>query len=504
MALGVLVVGVSAWRPVPAGVWHDDGVYMLVGKAIAGGHGLTYDGVVGAPPAAKFPPVYPGLLAMLWVVLGSIGSVTMAATLLNVAFVAGAAGLFAKALRNSAGLPLGVGAAAAGLAFVSTDLIRTALVPMSESFFLLLMAATLALWCEAEKDEGRRDRLLLGILLVVAVGVRSAGLALVVAFAIGFALRRNLRSAALVTGPAFVTTAVWSWWSGVKSAEIPEGTRDILGPYGTWLADQTVSAPVTFLLGLPAHGTGVLERVAVLLLPGLSGWVLLVASLPLAVISLIGLAQAFRRFPPLAWVIPAYLGMLMLWPYLDRRLVVPLHPLVVATLAVGGHSLFERFDTRRARTVLAGVAMIWVASYSVVTATRIATDWPVAPYRLRAERLAAAVEVLDRTATAGAVVGAPEFWAALHLHGGWTVAPSARFDPRSVDPEAPMWGTPEEQIAQWRAAGIDHLLLEQAGTLHGAALDQLEDECPGRVFVLAQSPPLIVVRIEWGSPCPSG
>ncbi len=57
--LGLLLfaVGVAAWRPIPVGVWHDDGVYMLVAKALAEGQGLVYAGVVDAPPAAKVPPL---------------------------------------------------------------------------------------------------------------------------------------------------------------------------------------------------------------------------------------------------------------------------------------------------------------------------------------------------------------------------------------------------------------------------------------------------------------
>jgi hypothetical protein len=195
---------------------------------------------------------------------------------------------------------------------------------------------------------------------------------------------------------------------------------------------------------------------------------------------------------------------LLLWPYLDRRLVSPLHPVTLALVAMGAATVFEARRERWLRVPLIALAVSWVSTYSVVTADRIANDWPVGAYRLRAERLAGAVEALSRTAPADAVVGAPEYWAALHLHGGWTVAPSVRFDPRSVDPEAPMWGTADEQISLWRSAGIDHLLLEQAGMLHGAALDQLEQECPGTVFVLARSPPMLVVRIDWDTPCARG
>ena len=138
---------------------------------------------------------------------------------------------------------------------------------------------------------------------------------------------------------------------------------------------------------------------------------------------------------------------------------------------------------------------------SFVTAGRIAEGWPTEAYRLRADRLAASVEALSRTAPPEAIVGAPEFWAALHLHGGWTVAPSVRFDPRNVDPETPMWGTPEEQLALWRESRIDHLLLEQNGVLHGDALDRLEAECPGSVFVLARMPSSLLVRLDWASSC---
>src|SRR5690606_24757374 len=99
--LGALVLGVglAAWRPIPAGVWHDDGVYMLVGRALAEGHGFTYQGVVGAPPAVKFPPVYPLFLAGLWTLFGEIGPVTLAATLANLGFLAAAAVFLARSFH---------------------------------------------------------------------------------------------------------------------------------------------------------------------------------------------------------------------------------------------------------------------------------------------------------------------------------------------------------------------------------------------------------------------
>ena len=58
-----LVLGLLLFTPLPPGLWHDDGVYLLVGKALARGAGLHYLDVPGLPPAAKFPPLYPALLS---------------------------------------------------------------------------------------------------------------------------------------------------------------------------------------------------------------------------------------------------------------------------------------------------------------------------------------------------------------------------------------------------------------------------------------------------------
>ena len=127
---------------------------------------------------------------------------TLAATFLNLAFLAAAAGLFAKAVHDATGLPLRMSAAAAGLGFVSADLLRTALVPLSESAFLVLMMAAFSLWASAVRDEGRRERAWIAALLVAAVATRSAGAALVVAFGLGFTTRRGLKSAALVMSVA--------------------------------------------------------------------------------------------------------------------------------------------------------------------------------------------------------------------------------------------------------------------------------------------------------------
>jgi len=496
LGLGLLAIALSAWRPIPAGVWHDDGVYMLLGKALGEGEGLRYVGVVGAPPAPKFPPVYPTLLGLLWFTLGSLGPVTLVAELVNLALISTAGALMAWGLHIHGGLPRGAAVVAALLAFSSADVLRSSLIPLSEPLFLALLMGALAAWEVGRAEKGRGPWLLAGLLVIVAL-TRTAGTAAVAGIGLALLLRSGLRRSLMVLAPSILAMAAWGLWAGRRATEIPEALRDVLGPYLGWLAGQILASPVAFMARLPAHMGDIGVRVAALLLPGLQGGWMWLAALPLAVLAVVGALRLHRRFPPFVWTAVAYLGLLIVWPYVDRRLVVPLHPFLVAMVVAGAVEVGDRWSGRRAARLVVGAALVWMGGYAVMTTGRIARGWPAAAYRIRADALATGVEALGRMAPPGSVVGAPELWAALSLHGGWTVVPSARFAPAATTEDRPVWGTPEEQLELWRSAGVDHLLLEQGGQIHGDALTLQEDRCPGSVIILARMPPQMLVRVRW-------
>ena len=501
LSLALLALGLSFWRPVPAGVWHDDGVYLIIGKALAEGGGLRYAGVPGDVPAVKFPPLYPSLLAGFWLVFGAVRPVMLAAVFLNLALLAAAGTLLAIAVHRSLGVSRRTSVLLGGLALVSADVWRLALVPLSEPLFIALMAGALASWTAASRPDRRHGAVMLAVTLSLAVLTRSAGLALVVGFALALALARGARSAAVVVAAPLFLTLAWGGWASAQARQIPEALRDVLGPYGGWLAAQALGAPVDFLRALPGHTVVILQRVFALLLPGLEGAVLALAAVPISAFVVWGLVLLRRRFPPLTWVVVAYLGMLLFWPFVDRRLVAPLHPLLVVAAGTAMLEAWQRSTRQAVRGSVVGLALLWVGTLTTVAAWRASSGWAAAPYQLRAGRLAAAVEALERTAPPGAVVGAPEFWAGLHLHGGWAAMPSALFSPRSEDDEVPVWGAPEDQLALWWGAGVDHLLLEQGGRIHGDALNLIEERCPGEVGVLATMPPQMLVRLEWDESC---
>ena len=504
LLLGVvlLALGLASWRPVPAGVWNDDGVYVLVGKALAQGDGLSYAGVPGSVPAVKFPPIYPLVLAALWSVLSDIGPVTLSAVFLNLLLLAGAGTLLAFALQRSQALDNKAAIAVAGVAFMAADVWRLGLVPLSESLFIALMAAALACWADASRASDRFGAALLSVILTVALLTRSAGVALVLGFAISLVLSRGVRAAAAIVGPPVAVGFGWNAWASARSATIPEGMRDILGPYGGWLTEQLLDAPVEFLLAMPSHLREITRLIFTLLLPGLSGPVFLTAAILLGGLIAYGLLLLRRRFTPITWVALAYGAMLLVWPFVDRRLVTPLHPLLVVAICVSILELWRTMSQRSARMAFACAAALWVSAHAGVSAWRAYDGWAAAPYRLRSEQLATAVETLRQTAPANAIVGAPEFWAALHLHGGWPAVPSALFIPRSSE-GVPVWGTPDDQIALWWVAGVEYLVLESGGRIHGDALDFVEQRCPGAVGIVARMPPQVLVHIRWSGGCAS-
>ena len=66
LALFVFGVANLISAPYPVGIFHDDGVYLILAKAVASGDGYRYLHLPGAPLATHYPPIYPLLLAALW------------------------------------------------------------------------------------------------------------------------------------------------------------------------------------------------------------------------------------------------------------------------------------------------------------------------------------------------------------------------------------------------------------------------------------------------------
>lgn len=503
VGLGVVLLGLSvlAWSPFPAGIWHDDGVYVLLGRALAEGEGLRYTGVSGAPPAGKFPPLYPLTLAGLWSLSPDVEAVTAMASALNLFFLAIAALLFARLLHRHVGVSPVMAAVLAALAWLPLPLWRTGLVAFSEPLFLLLLVGAATLACRLE--ERSEDRVALGLLILVALAsihVRTVGVAVVVAA--GFALfSRGRRRAAAVTVAGVVAGSLpWAIWSARAGRAVPEELRDVLGPYGGWLLGQIRANPTGYLLELQGQARDLVDRVVTLLVPAPPAWepwfgdVRWLALAILVPAFFLGLDRLWSRSRTPVLLVFTYLVIVWLWPFRDNRLLVPVAPFLILLVAEGFRWSGEgarleggtgadasappvRSVPSWVRRGWRGTGIVWASFFAAVSVWSLAAGWAGAGYEIRTDALARSVRAIGEATPPDAVVGAPELWAGIHLHTGRTVAPSARFLPVRSPDEGPSWGTPAEQHRLWEVAGIDHLVLEQGGGIHGAAVDRVSAAC---------------------------
>src|SRR5687768_2946116 len=107
LAAAVFAAGLAVllWSPSAVGVFFDDGIYVLLGKALASGDGLHYAGVAGTPPAPKYPPLFPLALAAVWKISPSFPASVPYLKAVGVGFAIVAAGLFAWYVQRALRFP---------------------------------------------------------------------------------------------------------------------------------------------------------------------------------------------------------------------------------------------------------------------------------------------------------------------------------------------------------------------------------------------------------------
>jgi hypothetical protein len=320
----------------------DNMAYLALGHALAEGLGYVELWDPRVPPHTKYPPVYPLVLAGLillgatsWIAFKLSSAVALSgATLLVFAWAARRAGASAAA-------------ALALLLVLAAGWQEASRWILSEPWFLLW--AYLAFWAaerglEAEGRGVGRDGapaesggteeaawlVVAGAAALLAFGVRTAGLPVVLALLLALLAARRLRAAGLFAVVA--TVAVGGWL--LRASRGGEGAYQsefwLLNPY----------EPELGRVGLP----GLLSRVwtnvqlyAGRVLPGewwggAPEWLLWLLGGGLVLFALAGWARRLQRRPgPAELFAPLYGGMILLWPevWSGDRFLLPLVPLVL-------------------------------------------------------------------------------------------------------------------------------------------------------------------------------
>jgi hypothetical protein len=467
---------------------------------LAEGEGLRYVGIPGAPLAPKFPPLYPLLLGLIWLLFPSFPENVPLFGGLNLVLTALAAGVFSLYLKKILRLPAALALSVTALIWISAHLWRVAAVPLSEPLFLL--GLLMALWAggRMESKSGTGPIILFLLAGGWAFYARTLGVAVLVAGILVLLLGGRRKAAGWTAVGTLALLLPWVYWSGRAADSIPEPLLDTLGPYGGWLMGQILQQPWDFAQFLFANVGHLLARTITLLLPGIPGHHFLLG-LVVAPLLLLGLWELFTRSSLLPLTLCLSLGILLLWPFREIRLLVPFQPILMLCMVMGfWRLLYSMSLPSRLRAPVAVVALAWVAFFASVSIFRLSSGWSVEPYRVRSAALMDAVRAVEENTPPDAVVGAPELWPGIHLYTGRAVVPSARFRPMAKG--EPVEGTPEQQYEIWIGSGVTHILVEHGGLVHGPALDRIDALCPpGTVQVLDIQPGRFLVALPWDTAC---
>ncbi len=309
-----------------AGVFHDDGVYMVTARALASGAGYRIDSLPGDVAQTKYPFLYPAMLAVVWRLLPGFAARVAAFKLLSLAFTV----LWMAAVHRLA-RRWGVGRQGAGWVCFMTlssglvTFVATSVLPDSLFSFLSTVVLILLVSCESG-DSGAGRGAVSGVLAGAAFLTRTVGVALIGAGFLGLVLKRKYKLAAVFLVCAGVMCAPWLWWQHAHAAPSDRvlayytkasyqgntiGTLAGAGEVGKVLTSNAIwlAGGLGFLLHLPTLFDAMLS----------TGVAVLIA------IEMLRECRAGRLIAPF-WAC-AYLLLLWAWVAPPFRYMIPLLPL---------------------------------------------------------------------------------------------------------------------------------------------------------------------------------
>lgn len=436
-ALVALAAALGAWwagSPYVVGVFHDDGVYALLAKAIATGRGFHHLGLPGAPAATHYPPLYPLLLAVVWRIAPSFPENIGAMLGLNALLVGAAAfGAYAYLERRLAWRTDAAALAAVSVMLMSPVLALSSAV-LSEPLFIAGLWPALLLAERAADQGGTHDERIAAVNAGAAIGllmlVRTQAIALLCALLVVLVVRRRASQALILASVVFALVVPWQLWTALATPAVPAPLRGSYGSYVGWFLSGMREGGASFALATMRANVSELwlllqDRV----LPG-SGTLLRVpAMLTLLGAMLLGGRRLLSRAPVTVYFLAAYLGIVLVWPYEPWRFVWAVWPLLLILAAEGARVAWEFSRTTSRRLACAVVvALPAVATIRTEVVAYTSRSWAV-PAKQAGESIAPLVQWVGRN-TRPADIVLCEGEQVVSLFTGRVAAPTMAFTAR--------------------------------------------------------------------------
>ncbi len=215
-------------KPLIVGFLYDDGIYLMVAKALAQGKGYVLEGLSGSPTFYKYPPLFSAILAPLWILFPEFPENLIGFKAFNITLALSALGLLFYYITRcrQCSTPIGLGL----VLLLGTNLwfIGSAVELMSEPLFLLLSTALLIRAHRLERDDlkpSKGEWIFLLFLAVATLYTRSLGVILIFSLGCWLFLQArfktvsiSLKTALTFSGVCGLSLLPWVLWSAGQPA----------------------------------------------------------------------------------------------------------------------------------------------------------------------------------------------------------------------------------------------------------------------------------------------
>ncbi|HET9532704.1 MAG TPA: glycosyltransferase family 39 protein, partial [Blastocatellia bacterium] len=210
---GAVFLYLAILTPDRFGAYHDDGIYVATARALANGEGHRLISLPYEPAQTKYPPFYTLLLSLIWRVYPQFPENLTAMVLLSIVATLGFMVITFRYLTDAGYANRWQALIVVALAAINWRTMILATSIYSEMTYSALSVAGLYLAEKYDKDRMRRGAgLLLGVIIGLAFLTRSSGIALLIAVAAFYMLRRQLRRNLLSVGVASLFVVGWALW----------------------------------------------------------------------------------------------------------------------------------------------------------------------------------------------------------------------------------------------------------------------------------------------------